>query len=235
MTDKLMQKVFDHAEECYPRESCGLMVMIRRKKYYRPCRNVKSEHEVFEISAEDYSRAEDEGVILQIVHSHCNRNATPSEADRVACENTGLPWMIVSWPTKQVVEFEPTGYEMPLVGREFIYGLVDCYTVIQDYFLRETGILLPDIKRPKYGWWKRGEDFYLDNFEEAGFVKTDRLEKHSVILMQLHSDVANHAGVYVGENMMLHHPEGRLSTYDFYGDYWEKYTRNILKHKDIPC
>jgi len=235
LNEKLMVNILAHAEKCYPKECCGLIVMIKRKNYYRPCKNISSTREQFEICPRDFIKAEEEGEILTVVHSHCNRNAEPSEADKVGCEKSGLPWLIVSWPTKQIVEIKPDGYELPLSGREFSYGVIDCYTLIQDVYRRELQIELPDVKRPTHGWWKKGEDFYMNNFTDAGFEKVSKLEKYCVILMQIGSDVANHSAVYLGDNIILQHLENRLSGKEPYGGYWEKHTRAILKHGDLKC
>ena len=234
MNEKVLASIFKHAEECYPKECCGLIVMIRRKQYYRPCRNITTHQGSFVIHPEDYAEAEDSGDILKVVHSHCNQNAKPSQADLVGCEKSGLPWVIVSWPTKQVQEFKPDGYQAPLIGREFVYGIIDCYTLTQDYYRNELGIELPVMDRPTNGWWNRGENFYLDNFEKAGFIETAQLEKHAVILMQVSSPVPNHAAIYLGDNnIILHHLQNRLSCREVYGGYWQKNTWSILKYAGV--
>jgi len=141
--------------------------------------------------------------------------------------------VIVSWPTKQVVEFKPEGFVLPLKGRDFVYGIVDCYTLVQDYYFRELNIKLPDIKRPRNDWWKRGEDFYTENFKKAGFEVVAKLEKNCVLLIQVYADVPNHSGIYLGDGKILHHMEGRCSCEEVYGGYWEKHTRLILKYEGV--
>lgn len=233
MNEKVLEKIFKHAEECYPKECCGLIVMIRRKQYYRQCRNISTHKGSFVIHAEDYAEAEDAGDILKVVHSHCNQNAKPSEAGLIGCEKSKLPWLIVSWPTKQVHEFAPTGHKTPLIGREFVYGIVDCYTLVRDYYKQELGVEIPEIERPEKDWWSRGENFYMDNFSRTGFVETEQLEKHAVILMQIGSPVPNHAAIYLDNNIILHHVQTRLSCREVYGGYWQKNTWTILKHSSL--
>ena len=59
----------------------------------------------------------------------------PSEADLVACEKTAF-WHIVNPLTEEWGYCEPSGYELPYVGRVFVHGVVD-YTLC-DWYARST-------------------------------------------------------------------------------------------------
>ena len=48
--------------------------------------------------------------------------------------------------------------------------------------------------------------------------------------MQVASPVPNHAAVYLGDGLILHHLQGRLSSRDVYGGYWQKITTHILRY-----
>lgn len=81
-------------------------------------------------------------------------------------------------------------------------------------------------------------NLYLDNFGSAGFGVanlTDRtdLKVGDVLLMQVASPVPNHAAVYLGDGLILHHLQGRLSSRDVYGGYWQKVTTHALRHPDL--
>lgn len=221
-----------HAEAEYPKESCGLIVLKRGRKKYFPCKNLSDKNRMFVMDPQDYALAEEEGDILNVVHSHCNQGPEPSQADLVGCEASGLPWLIVSWPTKRAHEFRPDGYEAPFIGREFVHGIVDCYTLFKDYHRRELGIEIPDFHREEK-WWEKGQDLYMENFEKAGFVQVDDLKEHTGILMNMVSTVPNHIAVYIGNQQILHHVQGRLSTRDVWGGYWKKHTRLFLRHKSL--
>ncbi|MGF2526651.1 NlpC/P60 family protein, partial [Ralstonia pseudosolanacearum] len=163
---------------------------------------------------------------------HPNASAEPSEADRVACEASGLPWHILAWPADDVRTIAPCGYRAPLVGRQFAHGILDCYSLVADWFERERGIHLPDFER-RDNWWAEGGDLYMQHYAEAGFrvVSQDTPERvGDVILMQVRAPVPNHAAVYLGGGLMLHHLHGRLSSRDVYGGYWREITRCVLRH-----
>lgn len=221
------------AAAAYPKEACGLLVRDASGVRYQSCKNTAGDqaHDRFAIDPEDWAAAEDAGEILAVVHSHPDACANPSTADRIGCERTGLPWLIVGWPSAVVVPLEPSGWEAPLIGREFAFGVQDCYTLIQDCFRRELQIELPDFERED-GFWERGEELYLENFEKAGFARvTGSVQPYDVVLMKVASDVVNHGAVYRGDGLILHHCYGRLSCRDPYGGYWLRHTHCVVRHR----
>lgn len=246
--DKTLAAIRKHAAAEYEkakRECCGLVQIFKGRQRYVPCANMAgSPDEHFQMSPQDYANAEDQGDIVCIVHSHPYASPLPSEADRVMCEQNGLPWLIVNHPIGHWEIIEPNGYEAPLSGRKFVHGILDCLTLIQDYYRRELNITMPDFPREDEWWKKRksdpGSNMYLDHYAECGFELFDQFEPlqvHDVILMEfdtLDPDQPNHAAVYVGGNDILHHYYGRISCRQVYGGLWRKNTRYVLRHSELP-
>ncbi|MFZ6726156.1 C40 family peptidase [Undibacterium sp. MH2W] len=246
MNDQTIADLKAHAEAEYPRESCGLVVIVKGREKYIPSKNSATGEEHFIISAEEYAAAEELGEIVAIVHSHPNVMPEPSEADRTSCEASGLAWHIVRVDTDgeganagDIVTIKPCGYKAPLVGRQFFHGVLDCYTLIRDWYAEVKGITLPDFQRHD-DWWNDGaSDIYTNGFPRAGFEKIpahDQPEIGDVIFMQIRSKngVPNHAAVYIGDGLMLHHLHGRLSSRDVYGGYYQEVTRFIVRYKGLP-
>lgn len=232
----ILDDVRAHAAECAPRECCGLAVVTRGKLRYYPCRNdYDGSEDVFHLNPEDYAAAEDAGAVVAIVHSHVNIPPIPSMADQVGVEATGLPWMIVNHPVGTYTVTEPAGFKAPLIGRQFVHGVLDCYALCRDYYQETCGISLPDFHRDDWWWQKPGQNLYLDNFEKAGFfqVPETELRAHDAILMQAASDRPNHAAVYIGDNLIMQHVMGRLSSRDVWGGYWRKCATHFLRHKEL--
>ena len=231
LSDSIKEKILEHAKEEYPRECCGLVAVVKGRERYFPRNNIAStpsEHFVLD----GYEEIEDKGEIISIIHSHPKTTPTPSEADRVACEKSELPWHIVNPQTGEWGYCEPNGYELPYVGREFVHGVVDCYTLWKDWYKRELGVEMTEYNR-RDEWWLKGEDLYRDNFANEGMrkIRTEDVEYGDIILMQLEAPVPNHAAIYIGDQMVLHHVQGRLSSRDIYGGYYLKSTAMVLRHK----
>lgn len=230
--DGVLFKIGVHADQEYPKECCGLIVIIKGKQKYIPCRNIAPSGRDFAIHPEDYADAEDLGMIAMVVHSHPNSAPKPSPADLIGCEKSGLPWLIMNGPTGKTYQFEPSGYKQELYGREFNHGIVDCYTFVKDYYENKLNIILPDFDRPN-NWWLNGDNLYLDNIEEAGFYQVNEIEKHDMIYMTVASPVPNHAAIYIGDGLIGHHQEKRLSSRDVYGGWYQKITTHIMRHKEV--
>lgn len=242
MKEQTQLEIRAHAEREFPRESCGLIVIDKGKERYLPCVNQAiSASEHFVIPAATYAKASDIGEVIAVVHSHPNIPPKPSEADKVMCEATQLQWHIVhvSVPdggerpvAGEIHTFEPDGYVAPLVGRTYTPGVLDCYALIRDYYSREMGVELPDFERHD-GWWERGENLYMDNFEACGFEPIrGPIKVGDVILMQIRSKVVNHGAVYIGNGLILQHMLNRMSTRDVYAGSWQECTRLVVRHKD---
>ena len=202
-------EILEHAKAEAPRECCGLVAVVKGRRKYFPCQNIaETPDEHFVLSG--WNDVEDQGEVIAIVHSHPKTNPEPSTADRVACEKS----------------------ELPYVGREFVFGVVDCYTLVRDWYAREYGIQLRDYDR-RDKFWDRGENLYLDNFAAEGFSKIplEEVQRGDLILMNLVSPLPNHAAIYLGDQQVLHHVQGRLSSRDVYGGYYGKSTACALRHE----
>lgn len=240
VTETLRAEILEHASSVAPRECCGLLVRntLHGGLNYFPAANLASAAEGqdrFELDPQVWVDADNFGPVVGVLHSHPNASANPSMCDRVMCERSGLPWLIVSWPSGAMVELRPEGFSAPLEGREFAHGVLDCYTLVQDWYLRERDIELPDFDRED-GWWTRGQNLYRDGLIAAGFevVQTREPEPGDGLLMRVACpQVDNHAAVYLGEGYMLHHLYGQLSRRERWDWPWQRRTTAVVRHRRL--
>jgi proteasome lid subunit RPN8/RPN11 len=234
LSKAIKEKALAHAKESPEVEVVGVVHIIKGRERYFPCKNIADDPKhFFELCPEDYAKAEELGEITAIIHSHPITNHHPSQADKVACENSGVPWYVVNPQTEKWGHCEPSGFQLGYVGRIFSHGLVDCYSLVKDFYEREFNIELANYYRSDK-WWKKGGNLYLENFKNEGFyeIEMEEMRYGDCFLMKLESSVPNHAAVYMGENVVLHHVQGRLSSRDVYGGYYQKVTEYCLRHEN---
>lgn len=244
LTDELRQALLDHAQTEAPRECCGLVFRPDGETglRYAPAANLSPEGgDRFVLDPHTWAACEDAGEIVAIVHSHPNASANPSDADGVGCEAWALPWLIVGWPSGTIVQLDPSGWRAPLQGRQFLFGVLDCFRLVRDFYERELAIALPDFEREQDFWLtteaRSPRNLVHEHLAEAGFDLVNDgggPRRGDVLLMRIQSlDIDNHLGVFLGDSRFLHSQPGRLSKVDVWGDAWQRRTMGIARHRSL--
>lgn len=223
----------DHALSSPSQEVCGL---IAGGQYF-PCSNKCEEpSKFFAIDANDYAKAEAFGPIEAVFHSHVGRNNKFSPEDVKACKAMGVPWIIFCIGTSEWLYADPTG-DSPYIGRPWVYGIYDCYSLLRDFYKREFNIELADYERgAEFEWASPEWRMFEKNIKDQGFVEIEGAsQKGDMLLMQLQAPFPNHTGVLVkpSRNIFYHHLLDRLSEETVYGGYWAKHTNKVLRHKEL--
>lgn len=226
-------KALEHAKQEDPKESCGLLLNIRGKEQYFPCRNLSmTAHQCFIIDPEDYVRADNTGDITAIVHSHPVTPAVASEADKISCEESNLPWHIVNPKTETWGYYEPCGYKPDLIGQPWVWGVSDCWSLVRRYYKEKLNIELRDWERPT-----TPEEFINDPMfercaEDTGFreLKNDeKLENGDLLFMSILANGLNHVAIFL-DGDVLHHLTDRLSCKEPYNQWLQKCTGKRLRY-----
>lgn len=221
----------EHALTTPDREVCGLLVLVRGRERYWRCRNIaETPTDHFVMHPADRAAAEDAGEVVGVVHSHPGATAKPSPADIACCNADGVPWHIVGLPLQDWWSMHPAGRAPSLLGREFIYGLADCYSLIRDWYAAERGVELPDFARAD-GDFAAGRSLYEQGFPAAGFVAVDGPpEPGDVLLFRLAAQVPDHGAIYLAGDRIMHHLQGRLSSIDTWDGFMRSRTVKVLRY-----
>ena len=222
-----------HAKEQDPKESCGLLIEIKGKEKYHPCKNLSNwSNQCFIIDPVDYAKAEDTGKILAVIHSHPTTQPIASQADMISCEDTNLPWHIVNPKTEQWGYYEPSGYKPPLIGRHWVWGITDCWALVRDWYKEKKGIILRDWERPI-----TPEEFIADPMFErcawrTGFRQLrpeEKLENGDLLFMSILTSGLNHVAIFI-DGDVLHHLADRISCKEPYNEWLLKCTGMRLRY-----
>lgn len=229
----LIAEMLAHAREASPNECCGLVVASGKKVRLVRARNVAElpmKH--FDLDPAAWFEVGDDESVIGIYHSHPHSDASPSMADLTGCEVSQMPWHIVCPATEEYRLVEPSGYVAPYEKRPYLYGVLDCYTVVRDWYRREWGIVLPDFVREK-DFWLAGKNTFVDNIELCGFARLSNQtpEVGDLFLIQHGAKVPNHIVLYFGQDRILHHVENRLSRVDQFGGVWHRHVTHHLRHQ----
>ena len=216
--------------EVYPQEGCGLLVNKKGKIEWMSCRNVSDNpEESFHIDASDYIKARLQGDIYAIVHSHPDFSCEPSEADKKASDFLGIPYIIYSLPNFEKYEYIPKRLSNELLGRDYNFGTSDCYSLARDYYFQEFNINLTTIQFED-DWWEQGLDYFGDLFENFGFEEVEDPQIGDGILFKVFCNVENHCGIYLGEDIFLHHAVNRLSCRESLHPMWIKHKTRFIRY-----
>jgi proteasome lid subunit RPN8/RPN11 len=227
--DPMIKDALAHAKLMAPVESCGLIV----NGEYIPCRNISKQPKAFTIDPDDYRKAAEAGRIEAVVHSHPTGGPTPSDQDRLACDASGLPWVIVDPVCEAWYRWNPTGMALPLVGRAWVWGVADCWSLVREWYQREQGITLRDFDRPAIPEEFQADPLFDRLWREFGFrqlAEAEPVEVGDVALMSIGGPGLNHVGVIVENGEILHHLRDRLSSREIYGGWLQKCTGRIVRY-----
>jgi proteasome lid subunit RPN8/RPN11 len=224
-----------HANDCLPSESCGLLAIIEGKKQYWPCKNLADDSfGFFIIDPDDWAECEDTGEIVGVIHSHPISSADPSETDKAACEHLDYPYYIYSVKQKRWCQIEPTGWKAPsLIGRRFIWGKYDCWSIVSDWYLETKNIKLKEWKRPKTLKDFSEEPLFEKGLPITGFKKqenNDDIQVGDVLLFESVTGNLDHVAVYIGDMMILNHCIKHLSCRELFDLKYQQQLRGVYRY-----
>lgn len=228
---QFLEEIEEHFKKYYPREGCGVLAVSKGEMKWFPCDNVATDQEDFIIDSRQYLDIAKRYDIVGIVHSHPDSSCEPSEADIKACNAIGKPYYIFSYPEMEMYLLEPQRDTKPLYGREYEFGVTDCFEAMRDY-LQTQNIEIPARGAFEDNWWERGLDYFTDEvIKDYGYSRVEgNMQENDVLIFTVRSVVGNHCGVYLGDDIFYHHAENRLSCRENLYPFWKKYLTGVYRY-----
>ena len=119
-----------------------------------------------------------------------------------------------------------------MIGREWVWGVTDCWSLVRDWYKEEKNIELRDWKRPT-----TPEEFIKDPMfercaEATGFRELEpdeKLENGDLLFMSILDSGLNHVAIFI-DGDVLHHFSSRLSCKEPYSPWLLKCTGKRLRY-----
>jgi cell wall-associated NlpC family hydrolase len=176
-----------------------------------------------------------------VFHSHPGGPFYPTVMDMRQQIAMDIPWGIAAFSDRhsEVFWFGSDAPKQPLVGRGFRHGVSDCYSLVQDFYKEIHGLDIMDVPRD-WEWWNNEESLYENLFQKAGFspINSAEILPGDAFLATIRSKTPNHAGVYLGDGLILHHTCGRdgydpfrLSTVEPAAR-WFNFLSKVVRHEN---
>ena len=139
----------------------------------------------------------------------------------------------IEWPSGRHALRTPESWaeEPPYIGRPYILGVYDCYTIVRDYIQREDGYTLPELtdtpERLANQWLSDG--VFVTNEELRNWDRVINRRPGDVVLFSISRGRgyeplnANHCGIYLGDDQFLHHLPNRASCIQPFDETWREW------------
>jgi proteasome lid subunit RPN8/RPN11 len=225
-----------------PNECCGLVYLEGNSPTAVPLKNVDADPaNFFTIDPKDYLKTSLLGKIQGYYHSHIKESAF-SDFDLLMAEKLNLTAVMYCLADDKFYEYSPIGRELPFVGRQYVTGAIDCFSLVRDYYNKIYNIILPDFEneyrliehKPDHPDNDRCHNVLPEYFEKNGFTKVSEVKEGDVILMNTPNILSPvHCCIYKEHNQILHHPFGKKSNISLYKDIHKKYATHIFRHKAL--
>ena len=254
---KLISVIKTQALEYAPNECCGLVFEKTNARGFKlrikPCKNIsRNPDRHFYIAQEDIQEVLSQGKLLYFYHSHLKGDF--SQADKYIADKLKINSLLYVVEDDEFKEYSFKNVDIPLVGRPYLSGSLDCYELVKDYYQQKLNLRIESVIHPL-----RNINLYdpkikqlesvvalirkeiklnsaLDFYKQNGFkeIQKETIKKHDIILSQDNFlPFVYHCLVYLGENQILHHRGGRISNIEPFTNFWRKEARYYLRHKKL--
>lgn len=244
LTDNFKNNIRNFSKKDLTKEACGLFIVSDNIIQLLQTNNISSKPEKhFLISGAEINSIKQKGKILGIWHSHLTGTDGLSVPDQIVAEKLNLHSIVYCVENDAFFEYQPIGLEVPLIGRPFYFGVLDCLTLIVDYYKRTLNIEMqypydnPIINIDPGSYITSPlnnikNSYAKDYLISQNFTEVFSPREHDVLLFTVDDIVCpSHFAVYLKENRLLHQLYNCLSESCSYSKYWKARQKHTMRHK----
>lgn len=233
MNTHVKRAIIDHALALPREEVCGFIYQTEDNVHAYPCVNVSVEDkaETFEIDPQDYITARGLGRLCGIYHS--NPTTAFSEEDLAMAREMCLPLFSYVKETQGWHSYIPETYHVEPVGRTWAFGEADCFETVRLHYRQTRKVYLTDYDRDET-FEETAADIIARHVHDEGFSYVDPsapILTDDVLMFRMPGQPhAQHLGVFLGAQKMLHHRRNQLSCIEPLDGAWLRRLAGVLRY-----
>ncbi len=180
----------------------------------------------------DYFLASRQGQIEYLFHSQ--PSLIPSDLDVLNAKNHNIKSLLYSTEKDEFTFINPN-QKLSLnryIGRPFILGIEDCFTLVRDYYKNELDIEIFNYNRNEE-ILKEDDNLIERNIEKENFKKVSFAEKHDILVFKYQGRFPHHMGIYIENDLFLQSWRGRMSNVELLTREYRNRISFIMRHKNL--
>lgn len=232
--------------EDHPNESCGIVLLSGE---VIECPNVaENKKNSFSIPFEAIENFKHE--IKYIFHSHCfYEDVVFSDADEQISTKLKIPYILYNTVSDNFYYFAPKK-DLPYEGRVFVPPILDCVSLVVDFYEKELGLTVQDIgthpfrlrensrsffKEMVNVWQHQDKQKILEHFLDNDFYEVEELKKYDIIVCNYYKKIEayTHVSIYLGNNKILTYSDAKTKILNWSDEekllFWDY---KFLRHKE---
>ena len=232
LSKKIKRTIKEHSLKESPRESCGLITTKDGVLSVHKALNGATDSHRFRINPFDYVKASGKGKIIAVYHSHV-KGCNFSELDKFNSETHELTYILYCLENNSFLTYDPKNEFNNYIGRDFEWGVSDCFTLVRDFYKEKLNIEIGDYPREE-GWAEKFGPLFDKYLGKENFKEVKNLKKYDGILFRSRKEgCSTHCAIYLGEGLMLHQPRNTVSRIDDYDERFKRITNKIVRHTSL--
>lgn len=224
---QIKKEIKEHALRTKPFECNGLILFNNNCYQVFRCKNLSyypEDHAI--LSPLDYVMAEKQGKIVGYYHSQ--ESDSPSLIDNYTAYYHNIYSIVYCLGSDKFYVIEPELKDF--LNKDFNIGVNDCFSLVKNYYKNKLNIYINNYNRGE-DWYIKTPKIIISNFEKEGFkrIKMEDIKENDIILFGEEDDIS-HLGIYLRNDMLLHHPRGAKSCIEHLNHLYKSKISLIVRH-----